>query len=276
MPILDCNTETSSGTVALYLPRVQIGHASVHACHFDEMVEAIVRTAVLGDEPQYVVTPNVQHIALLAKDDYLRRIYSEAAFVLPDGVSLLLAGRVLGHRIPERIAGVDMFEALCREAAREGLRIFLLGGRPGSAEKAIAKLRSRYPGLIVSGTFCPPIGFEKDSFQENEIETRIRAARPHFLFVAFGAPKQEYWIYEHARQLRVPVTMGIGGSFEMVGGVLRRAPLWVQRAGFEWVYRLLQEPRRLWKRYLIGIIEFAQVVMRQRLGPGRDHSFSEF
>ncbi len=258
-----------SCTAAEFLPRVQIGHALVHACRFDEMTEAIVRTAALGEEPAYVVTPNVQHIALLAHDAYLRRVYAEAAFVLPDGVSILLAARVLGQRIPERVAGVDMFEALCRQAAREGLRVFLLGGRPGSAEKAAAKLKSQYPGLIVAGTCCPPLGFETDESEQDDVESSIRAARPHLLFVALGAPKQEYWIYEHARQLGVPVTMGIGGSFEMIGGVIARAPRWLQRAGLEWLYRVALEPRRLWKRYLIGMIQFAQVVMRQRLNPER-------
>lgn len=246
------------------LPRVQIGQALVHACLFDCMRDAIIRTAMLGSEPVYVVTPNVQHIALLAKDLYLRRIYSEAAFVLPDGYSLLLAARVLGRRIPQRVAGVDMFQALCQKAAVEGLRVFLLGGSPGSVEKATAKLRARYDGLMVSGTFCPPFGFERDKDQQDEVETRIKIARPHLLFVALGAPKQEYWIYEHARQLDVPVTMGVGGSFEMVGEVIPRAPIWLQNAGLEWLYRLLREPRRLWKRYLIGMIQFVEVVMRQR------------
>lgn len=259
----------SSCTFADCLPRVQIGHALVHACPFDDMTKAIVRTAVLGGEPKYVVTPNMQHIALLEEDSCLRRIYTEAAFVLPDGVSLLLAARVLGQRIPQRIAGVDMLQALCRQAAREGLRIFLLGGRSGSAEKAAAKLRAQYHGLIVSGTCCPPLGFEKDPCQQNDIEARIRAARPHFLFVAFGAPKQEYWMYEHAYQLGVPVTMGVGGSFEMVGEVIARAPTWLQKVGLEWLYRLVREPRRLWKRYLTGVIQFSRIVMRQRLKPER-------
>src|ERR1700688_4100741 len=115
----------SSSTLAL--PRVQIGHALVHACLFEDMADAILRTGAPTEVSQYVVTPNVQHIALLAKDKYLRQIYSEAAFVLPDGVSLLLAARILGQRIPQRIAGVDMFQALCQQAEREGLRVFLLG-----------------------------------------------------------------------------------------------------------------------------------------------------
>lgn len=253
-------------SVASYLPRVQIGYALVHACSFDEALDAIVRSAAMAAEPGYVVTPNVQHIALLAKDSYLRQIYDEAAFVLPDGASLLLAARLLGQRIPERVAGVDMFEALCRQAALHGLRVFLLGGRPGSAEKASSKLRSNYPGLNVCGTFCPPYGFENDPAQQLEIAGRIRCASPHLLFVAFGAPKQEYWIYEHARQLGVPITVGVGGSFEMVGGIVARAPRWLQNLGMEWLYRIAREPRRLWKRYLVSGIEFAQIVMRQRLG----------
>jgi len=244
------------------------------------MVEAILQTAIVDNEPAYAVTPNVQHIPLLAKDVYLRRAYSEAKFVLPDGFSVLLAARILGQRIPERIAGVDMFEALCREAAREGLRIFLLGGRPGSAEKAAAKLQAKYEGLVVSGIFCPPFGFENHQSQQDEIETRIRVARPHLLFVAFGAPKQEYWIYENARKLGVPVAMGVGGSFEMIGEVVPRAPGWLQRRGMEWLYRLLREPRRLWRRYLVCMLQFAEIVVRQRLsrkptgGPERNAAFS--
>ena len=162
-----------------------------------------------------------------------------------------------------------MFQALCEQAAHEGMRVFLLGGRPGSAEKAATNLQAQYSGLIVSGICCPPFGFESDPCQEEDIEARIKAARPHLLFVAFGAPKQEYWIYEHARQLGVPITVGVGGSFEMVGGVIPRAPRWLQDMGFEWLFRLAREPRRLWKRYLIGMIQFAQVVMCQRFGENR-------
>jgi N-acetylglucosaminyldiphosphoundecaprenol N-acetyl-beta-D-mannosaminyltransferase len=259
-----CNIQTSFCTLAPSVPRVQIGHALVHSCDFDEMVETIVRSARNG-ETSYVVTPNAQHVVLLARDPHLRKIYSAAAFVLPDGISLLLAARLLGQKIPHRIAGVDMFEALCRRAAREGLRVFLLGGRPGSAETAAARLLAQNPALMVSGTYCPPIGFENDPRQREEIEARITAARPHLLFVALGAPKQEYWMYEHARNLGVPVAMGVGGSFEMVSGAVPRAPMWLQQLGIEWIYRLVREPGRLWKRYLIGNLQFANIVLRQRL-----------
>jgi N-acetylglucosaminyldiphosphoundecaprenol N-acetyl-beta-D-mannosaminyltransferase len=258
------DSETSFYPVADAVPRVQVGHALVHSCSFDEMLDAIVGSVYSG-EPQYVVTPNAQHVVLLAGDKHLRTTYADAAFVLPDGISLILAGRFLGQNIQHRISGVDMFEALCRRAAREGMRVFLLGGRPGSAEKAVEKLLAKSPGLIISGICCPPMGFENDPVQQGEVEAQIRAARPHLLFVALGAPKQEYWMYEHSRSLGVPIAMGVGGSFEMVGGIVNRAPGWVQNMGIEWLYRLVREPRRLWRRYLIGNVQFGFIVLRQWL-----------
>jgi N-acetylglucosaminyldiphosphoundecaprenol N-acetyl-beta-D-mannosaminyltransferase len=259
-----CSNEANHSALADSVSRVRIGNALVHSCGFDEMLESIVRSAHSG-QPNYVLTPNAQHVVLLDRDKNLQTIYSEAAFVLPDGVSLLLAARLLGRKLPHRLAGVDMFQALCKRAADEGLRIFLLGGRPGSAEKAAEKLLANSPGLIISGIFCPPHGFEDDPSQQEEIQARIRAANPHLLFVAFGAPKQEYWIHEHARNLGVPIAMGVGGSFEMVGGIVPRAPMWMRKTGLEWVHRLVREPRRMWRRYLIGSLQFAVVVLRQRL-----------
>ena len=263
--IMICDNEDTSAPSARSVPRILIGRALVHSCRFDEVVEAIVRDSATGEEPKYVVTPNAQHVVLLDKDKYLQQIFSQATFVLPDGFSLLLAARIMGHHILERIAGVDLFEALCRRAACEGLRIFLLGGCPGSADRAAEKLRTRYHGLIVCGTCCPPLGFENDPSQQRNIEECIKSARPHLLFVAFGAPKQEYWMYKYSRKLGVPVAMGVGGSFEMVGGVVARAPKWLQESGLEWLYRLLREPRRLWRRYLVGHFQFALIVLRQRL-----------
>lgn len=246
------------------VPRVRIGDALVHSYCFDEVVDAIVRQATTGGPSGYVVTPNAQHIVLLARDKYLRRIYSEATFVLPDGMSLVFAARLLGQAIPHRVAGVDVFDVLCGRAAGNGLRIFLLGGRPHSAERAATTLQLRYPGLLVSGLCCPPLGFEKDERQQRAVELQIREANPHLLFVGLGAPKQEYWIYENAGKLGVPVAMGVGGSFEMVSGLVKRAPLTVQRIGCEWLYRLFLEPRRMWRRYLIGNLQFASIVLQQR------------
>jgi len=257
------DSETSFYPVADAMPRVQVGHALVHSCSFDEMREAIVGSVYSG-EPQYVLTPNAQHIVLLSRDEHLQRIYSEAMFVLPDGISLVWAARFLGQVIPQRVAGVDMFEALCERAARDGLRVFFLGGRPGSAERTATALQARYAGLDICGICCPPIGFELDEHQQSEVERSIQNARPDLLFVGLGAPKQEYWMYEHAGKLGVPVTMGIGGSFEMISGIVKRAPAVIQKLGCEWLYRFALEPKRMWKRYLVGNFQFASIVIKQR------------
>ena len=153
---------------------------------------------------------------------------------------------------------------LCGLAAKNDLRVFLLGGRPGSADLAADVLRVEYAGLKCS-TYCPPLGFERSASGLRQTAEAIVAAQPDILFVAFGAPKQEYWIYEHGLRLSVPVCIGVGGSFEIVGGVVPRAPQWTQNIGCEWLYRFSREPRRMWRRYLIGNMEFAAIVLRQRV-----------
>jgi len=242
--------------------RVAIGHAFVDRCSFDETISDITAHALAGCGPAFVVTPNAQHIVLLQREGRLREIYSRADRVVPDGFSLVLAARILGQRFPERVAGVDLFEALCARAADSRLRVFLLGGRPGSANLAAAVLSRRFPGLQTA-TYCPPLGFERSEMELARIAQAVIRYRPHFIFVALGAPKQEYWIYDHGLRLSGAVCIGVGGSFEMVNGMAHRAPRWIQDAGCEWLYRLCLEPRRMWRRYLIGNLQFAWIVMQQ-------------
>jgi N-acetylglucosaminyldiphosphoundecaprenol N-acetyl-beta-D-mannosaminyltransferase len=245
------------------MDRVGIGYALVDNCSSEEACAAIIAHAKAGGEPAYVTTANAQHIVLLDRDRRLREIYERADLVVPDGISLLLAARLYGRSLQERVAGVDMFQMLCRHAAENNLRVFLLGGRPNSAALTAAVLKQRLSSLRIS-TYCPPLGFEKTSAGLEETAQAIRAASPDLLFVAFGAPKQEYWIYEYGIRLSIPICVGVGGSFEMVAGVISRAPRWIQNFGCEWLYRLCQEPRRMWRRYLIGNLRFAAIVARQR------------
>jgi N-acetylglucosaminyldiphosphoundecaprenol N-acetyl-beta-D-mannosaminyltransferase len=244
------------------MDRVGIGYALVDNCSSHEACAAIIQHAKIGGESAYATTANAQHIVLLDRDRRLREIYEHASLVVPDGISLLLAARLYGHSLQERVAGVDMFQTLCGLAAENGLHVFLLGGLPGSADLASTVLKRRFPTLQTS-TYCPPVGFEKTAAGLDETAQAIRAASPDLLFIALGAPKQEYWIYEHGLQLSVPVCIGVGGSFEMVAGVVRRAPRWIQKFNCEWLYRLCREPRRLWRRYLLGNAEFAAIVVRQ-------------
>jgi N-acetylglucosaminyldiphosphoundecaprenol N-acetyl-beta-D-mannosaminyltransferase len=255
----------SAGGATLWpteIDRIAIGHALVDNCSASQACAAIIRHARTKGRPAYVTTANAQHIVLLDRDARFRMIYRQADLIVPDGASLLLAARLYGRPLQERVTGVDMFCTLCGLAAKEGLHVFLLGGRPGSADLAGALLKKQHPTLRLS-TYCPPMGFEKSPTGLRDTAQAIRAAKPDLLFVALGAPKQEYWIYEHGLELSVPVSIGVGGTFELVAGLLPRAPQWMQNLGCEWVYRLYLEPRRMWRRYLIGNLEFAAIVGRQ-------------
>ena len=243
--------------------RVGIGHALVDDLSLQQACSVILDHARREGRPAYVITPNAQHIVLLKKDSEFRKIYNDADLIIPDGVSLLFAARFYGRLLRERVPGVELFVELCSHAAQQDLRVFLLGGQPGSAELAAKVLTKNFPGLQCA-TYCPAYGFEKSSLELDAAAEAVTAYRPHLLFVGLGAPKQEQWIHNHGLRLSVPVCLGIGGSFEMVGGVIARAPEWVQNMACEWLYRLCAEPRRMWRRYLIGNLEFAGIVMQQR------------
>jgi N-acetylglucosaminyldiphosphoundecaprenol N-acetyl-beta-D-mannosaminyltransferase len=245
--------------------RVNVGGAAIDPLTFADAIWSIGQHILTGAPPAYAVTPNAQHVVILHSDPRLRAVYDDAQFVFADGMSLLMAARLLGHKLPERVTGVDLFEALCFESAKLGFRIFLLGGVPGAAERATSALKDRNPGINIAGSYCPPPGFERDVGETHRILELVRASHSDLLFVALGAPKQEYWIHQHYRNLNVRLSMGIGGALEMVAGIVPRAPKVFQNLGLEWLFRLSAEPRRLWKRYLIGNLSFVKIVGRQWL-----------
>jgi N-acetylglucosaminyldiphosphoundecaprenol N-acetyl-beta-D-mannosaminyltransferase len=215
-------------------------------------VERILQLVHKADAPQHVCTGNVDHLALLKEDAEFRAIYSSAALVLADGMPIVWLSRLRPDTadLLERVAGSDLLLELCRASAWTGLKLYFLGGMPGSAEAAKAVLEERFPGVQICGTYCPP----KETFDTPEeqahIAERIRQANPDVLLVGLGAPKQEKWIARHKMQLSVPVSIGVGGSFEMAAGMVMRAPRLIQKTGMEWAWRLLQDPKRLYKRYI--------------------------
>lgn len=246
--------------------KIDVCGINIDKCTLNEAVEAIAQHAVSGTVPKYVVTPNAHHVVMLQEDAHFREIYQNAFLVVPDGVPLVWAADFLQTPLIERVNGTDLFEQLCELASKIGLKIFLLGGRPGAADGAKQILNARYPGLNIVDTYCPPYGFETDIAELELINTRITSAAPHIIFVGLGAPKQEYWIYANYQKIGVPISVGIGVSFELVSGMVQRAPIWMQKKGLEWFFRLLVEPSRLWKRYLLGNTLFLWLVLKQRLG----------
>jgi N-acetylglucosaminyldiphosphoundecaprenol N-acetyl-beta-D-mannosaminyltransferase len=245
--------------------RVNICDVGIDSYSFQQVIDLITDHALHSQVPEYVVTPNAHHLLLLQQDQYFREIYQNAFLSVPDGVPLLWAAKFLGTPLNDRVNGTDLFEQLCAIAAQKQLRVFFLGGRPGAAEKVATVLQARYPNLKIVGTYCPPYGFERDAAELNRINTEVIAAAPHILFVGLGAPKQEKWIYEHYQSLGVPISIGIGVSFEFVADMVKRAPILMQKLGLEWLFRLVVEPKRLWKRYIIGNPAFVGLVIKQKI-----------
>lgn len=198
-------------------------------------------------EPAFVITANLNY-AMVSAEERMDEVNRAAALILADGMPLVWASRFTSKPLPERITGADLLLELCSEGSKRGYRIYILGGPAGQGEEAGGALSKRFPGLVFAGTESPP--FRKWTADEVEaMQARIHEARPDLLFVAFGQPKGERWIHENYRRLGVPLSIQIGGSFDFVTGRLRRAPRWMQKTGLEWVFRFLQEPRRLGSRY---------------------------
>jgi N-acetylglucosaminyldiphosphoundecaprenol N-acetyl-beta-D-mannosaminyltransferase len=239
-----------------------ISGVSIHRVTLEDALRRISEFVASGARHQ-VVTINLDFLRIARKDEQFRQILNAAQLAVADGMPLVWISRWLRRPLPERIAGVDLFEEVAALAVRKGFRLFLLGASQGVAAHAAASLESRNPGLVIAGTYAPPFGAFTDA-EQAEIMARIHTASPHILFVAFGAPRQERWIYQHLEELGVPVCVGVGGSFDIVAGRLNRAPQWMQRLGLEWLYRLAQEPGRLWRRYLLGDLPVLLSIARDR------------
>jgi N-acetylglucosaminyldiphosphoundecaprenol N-acetyl-beta-D-mannosaminyltransferase len=212
-----------------------------------------------------VFTPNVDHVVMAEHDERFRRAYDAANLSLADGMPVLWAARVLGAPLPEKISGSDLALPLMERAAREGWRVYILGGAPGVAARAAERLVERFPRIVIAGTDAPRIDMSAPASSRADVLARVRESKADVVLVALGAPKQELWIAEAAPALRPAVLLGVGAAIDFIAGTARRAPRWMSRGGLEWLYRLAQEPRRLWKRYLVRDPEFLLIVLREKI-----------
>lgn len=228
----------------------------------DEAVSAVDGLIQSGGSHQ-VATANLDFWLNSTEDSHLHRVLASCSLVLPDGMPLVWASRLLGTPLPERVTGVDMVPRLAALSEEKGYRIFLLGARAGVADRMAEQLRREYPRASIVGTFAPAEN-TLARMDHDEILERVHAAKADILLVAFGHPKQEKWIWMHRHRLNVPVTIGVGGSFDILVGDTQRAPRWMQRSGLEWLMRYLQEPARLGPRYLrdfIGLVRHLPLAM---------------
>lgn len=225
------------------------------------MGEAIVAIENLIDNqgPHLVVTANSEMIMMANKDPLLAEIIRKADVVVPDGAGVVWASRVLGSPLKERIPGIELMENLLEKATEKKWRVFFLGGKPGVAELAAQKMVQKYPGLNIVG--CHHGYFDRTA--EEVVVSTLVESKPHLLFIGLGVPRQEKWAALRLAQVKVPVAMGVGGSFDVLAGVSKRAPKWMQNMSLEWFYRLLREPRRIKRMSVLPL--FVLYVYLERL-----------
>ncbi len=241
------------GVIFLRIDVVGIGFDNLTMQEFADRAEAMLQSGEKG----YCVTPNAEIVYESVRDAHFRKLINEASLILPDGAGVILGSRILGTPLKEKVAGIEFGERICALLAKQGGRLYLLGGRPGIAEQAGENLKKKYPGLTVCGT--------ADGYFENESAAveRIRAAKPDVVFVCLGAPKQEIFMKNHQAQIGATLMLGLGGSLDGYAGVAKRAPRWMIKLSLEWLYRLIREPRRLGR--MMRLPKFVMICFREKL-----------
>jgi len=254
----DAMTQAEENTLELYEPRrVAVCGVWIDALTMPQVVDRARRDIADGKSLAISVV-NVAKLVNLRRDDLLRESVVSGDLVLADGTPVVWLSRLKRTPLPERVAGIDLMFELFALADRQHLRVFLLGAKPEVLQTVKRLAEQRYPGLTIAGTHD---GYFAEADEQRVAET-IRDCHAHILFVAMTSPKKERFMKRWMATMNVPVTHGVGGSFDVMAGVTRRAPVWMQRCGLEWFYRVLQEPRRMWKRYLVTNTIFMAMALK--------------
>lgn len=223
-------------------------------------IEKCIRERRIGQ----VITPNVDQIVRMEWDNYFREICESCELLLVDGHPLLWIAKFYGEPFKQKICGSDLVPILCEMASKKGYSVFFLGAAPGIAKIAADKMVQKYPGLAIAGTFSPPLGFEKDENEMNKINRMLFESKADMLFVGMGVPKQDIFIYENMSKYQIPVSFSIGGTIDFIAGKQKRAPKWMSKIGFEWLYRLFHDPKKMFKRYFIDDLKIFKLVFKYR------------
>jgi N-acetylglucosaminyldiphosphoundecaprenol N-acetyl-beta-D-mannosaminyltransferase len=257
--------ETSAGTDSEVRKRYSVLGVAIDAIQIPDVIAQMRRWIALRDGCRYVAVTGMHGIAEARHRAEVRQALADAALVVPDGMPAVWIGRLRGHYLPRRVYGPDLMLRFCQETAAAGYRHYLLGGAVGVPEQLARCLEQACPGIRIAGMNSPP--FRPDTpEQEAAVVEDINRASPDVLWVGLGTPKQEIWMHRHHHQLRAPVVIGVGAAFDFLSRRKRQAPIWMRESGLEWIFRLLQEPARLWRRYLVYGFEFVVLVALELLG----------
>ncbi|MDG5801066.1 WecB/TagA/CpsF family glycosyltransferase [Marinilabiliaceae bacterium ANBcel2] len=235
----------------------------VQALSMSETLDFIKNRIDTNEFTQHVVV-NAGKIVSMQKDEALRQSVLDADMINADGMSVVWASRFLGRALPARVAGIDLMLELVKMAHEQGYKCFFFGARQEVVEKVVETFNQEYSPEIIAG-------FRNGYFNDNEeeqIASEISKSGAHMLFVAMSSPKKEIFVNKYKKLMNVPFVMGVGGSFDVVAGITKRAPRWIQKIGLEWFFRFIQEPRRMWRRYLVGNSKFIMLVLKSRFNNG--------
>lgn len=237
--------------------RYPILNTYVNALTMDETVAEVEKIIQAGKPTQHVVI-NAFKVNLMNEDARLREIVNACPLINADGASIVWAAKRLGVPLRERVAGIDLFQNLVKLAAEKGYKIYLFGAKEEVVTRVKRIFEEQYPGIRI-------VGYRNGYFteaDEPEMVEQMARSGADMMFVAFSSPKKEYWVSRYLKELNIPFVMGVGGSFDVVAGVTDRAPRWMQKIGMEWFYRFIQEPRRLWNRYMVGNTKFVLYTLK--------------
>ena len=226
------------------------------------MALRVIEQWIRDGEQHYVCVTGVHGVMESQRDEHLKRIHNASGLTVPDGMPLVWLSRMAGRAEVERVYGPDLMLALCREAVQKGYTNFLYGGIEGVPERLAPALERRFPGLRIVGTYSPPLR-ELTEEEDTHVVRMLNEAAPDIVWVGLSTPRQERWMAAHLGRLRASVMIGVGAAFDFHTGRVRQAPRWVQRSGLEWLFRLSQEPGRLWRRYLVNNPRFVYGVFLQ-------------
>ncbi len=236
-----------------YVNNVSMAETLREICHLIEQ-----------KKKSYVVAINVDVVMKIENDEYLKKITDEADLTLVDGKPLVWISKWHKKPVKAKISGSDLVPELCMVAEKKGYSIFIIGGKDGIAAKAKKNLECKHKEIKIVGTYAPPLGFEKDKVELEKINTMINNAHPDILVACFGCPKQEKWIYENYHQYDAIVSVCAGATVDFLAGNVSRAPRWMREHGFEWIYRFIQEPKRLFRRYFIEDLRIIKLIFKYR------------
>ncbi len=216
--------------------------------------------------PTTIYTPNIDFVVKAQKDKSFKACLNDASLLIPDGKPLIWISRWFGTPLKEKVSGSSLFFKLCHLAVQNQYRIFLLGAAKGVGEQAKKNLEKQYPGILISGVYSPPTGFENDQNEIDHIISLLRQSESDILVAGFGAPKQETFIHKYKYRYQIPVSLGLGGTIDFAAGIQKMPPEWIKHAGLGWLYRLVGNPKKFWKRYIIEDLVFFKYALQQKKG----------